>query len=259
MSVRFDRWCLAAGALAWSACTGPASGTRSDGGDVDAAWPNGAPGGDGAADEGNDLDAGVCQPRNVAGFSPPPYPYGRADANSHPCGDYGGDAGLVRAYGDACLGLSRSYGACMAVSVPDSASAAACYDCLITTEESDASPFGVVIGGPFPIINYAACIESLDPTEAGASCARAAYAAASCAEYACKPTCPIHDDVSHAAFEACTNEAILGACSGYYLSAVGCAYAEQGDGDTPVARVCFAETTAEDHYLSIARYFCGAQ
>jgi hypothetical protein len=103
----------------------------------------------------------------------------------------------------------------------------------------------------------AGCVQDVDPTEAGTSCARALYAAGVCALYACESTCPVTDDVSRAAFEVCTNEALSGACAGYALPATSCVVAEKGDGGTPVATVCFAGSPALDHYLAFAKYFCG--
>jgi hypothetical protein len=41
------------------------------------------------------------------------------------------------------------------------------------------------------------------------------------------------------------------------LRAEACLTAEVGDGGTPVGTICFGGSTAEDHYLSVARYLCG--
>jgi hypothetical protein len=167
-----------------------------------------------------------------------------------------GDGGLVQAFGDACLGHGATYAACSGLAPPDAAGASACYACLFT--EEDASTYGVVVNAIAPVVDYGGCIGAVDPSEAGASCAKLSDDAYRCAEYACRPSCPVTDDPSLAAFQACLNEAFSGGCAGYALRALACTFAEQGDGGTPVARVCYGGTTREDHYLAAAQYFCAA-
>jgi hypothetical protein len=246
-------------ALACSGCTSAPNDPAPDGGAGDAARRDvstlGGDAGDGAVEAGSDADSGGCHPMNVSGFQPPPYP--SPPARSLACSGQNGDGGLVALYGEACLGHAATYGSCAAFGAPDAASAAACVGCLLTPENWDASLNAVVVSAPIPVVNYAVCIQDVDPTDAGISCARALYAAGACVEYACESTCPVTDDVSRAAFEVCTNEAWSGPCAGYALLADSCVGAENDDGGTPVATVCFAGTSKQDHYLAIAHYVCG--
>jgi hypothetical protein len=268
MKVRLDfRWMVAAGLavcmLVCSGCTGGSNGTSSDGGDGAAPVSDGGVDepreGDGwvaadAAATSPDADEGGCHPMSVAGFQPSALVPTRP---SLACNGFNGDGGLVQSYGDSCIGHSRTFGACAAVAIPDAAGAAACYGCLVTPESPDASPYGAAVIVTIPFVNYGGCIQAVDPTEAGVSCAQTLSAAATCADYACRQACPVTDDSSYNAYVACWNEATSGACSGYWLPAEGCMLTEQGDGGTDVARICFGGATTEDDYLSLAHYFCG--
>jgi hypothetical protein len=209
----------------------------------------------GAGGDAQGADAGVCRPVEVSGFVPPSSVPGTSTSLS--CNGYNGDAGLVPSYGDACLGVAATYDSCARFAVPDGGGAAACYACLVTPAGQVASSYGVVVAAAIPVVNYGACIETVAPTAAGRSCALALTAAAKCADYACKPTCPVFDEASFSAYATCTNDALYGACVGYTLESLACLAAEQGDGGTPVASTCFAGATAEDHYLSIAHFLCG--
>jgi hypothetical protein len=209
-----------------------------------------------ALDAALDAGASACHPVGVSGFQPGAYigPLVRSMA----CDGFNGEGGLVEAYGNACLSHNATYESCAGLSPPDAATASACLACLVTPERTDASQYGVVIAtNASPIVNYFGCIQALDPTEAGVSCAHALDEAAQCADYACESVCPVSDDSSQAAFLACFNEALTGACLDHALRAQSCLATEQGDGGTPIAKVCFGGTTAEDHYSATARYFCG--
>jgi hypothetical protein len=171
------------------------------------------------------------------------------------CAAFGGDGGLIGEYGAACLGHAATFGSCATFEPPDAAGAEACYRCLVTPEDLDAASWGAVIGITVPTVNYVGCIEALDPSDAGTSCAEAVAAAEGCAAYAC--ACPVTDDPSHSAYLACLDDALAGGCAGYSALVYSCLAAEEGDGGSPVATVCLAGSTAEDHYLALARHFCG--
>jgi hypothetical protein len=273
MLVRFALFCfvptcIAAGAALGSGCTGASKALAPDGGDG-AAMPSDSAvdvSDDGfAATDAGDMsdsdggvapDAGRCHPGSATGFQPPtvaPPAY----APSLACNGFNDDGGLVASYGAACLGHASTYESCAAFAAPDAAGASACYRCLTTTESPDASAYGAVAVVTVPFVNYGGCAQLLDPTDAGASCALVATAAAFCSEYVCKPSCPITDQASFNEYMACWNAANAGPCIGYWLGMVSCLQAEQGDGGTPVANVCFGGQTAEDHYRSFASYLCG--
>jgi hypothetical protein len=178
---------------------------------------------------------------------------------SSACADFEGDGGLVESYGDQCLSVVATYDSCRAFVVPDGGAGAPCYACLVTPYDPDAgsSSYGVVIGAAMPTVNYFGCIQAVDPSDAGVSCAHALNAAVACADYACRPTCPVVDDVSLIAYNHCLENALSGACIEYSLPAKLCMDAEKGDGGTPVGSACFAGISALDHYLAMAHYFCG--
>jgi hypothetical protein len=211
-------------------------------------------GGGGAMDSVATTDAAACQPINVAAFQPPPYPGVVLGSSSLPCSAYDGGALLVQSYGDACLGHAATYETCRAFAVPTAGAAAACYQCLVSDDPSSAS-FSAVVRAVYPVVNYPACVQALDPSDAGLGCARSAYDAAACAVYACQPNCPVSSEATRSAFETCTNEAAFGPCVGYALPAAECLGLEQNN--PTVAAICFAGSFAEDHYLAIAHHFCG--
>jgi hypothetical protein len=245
---------LLAAACAYLACSSRVDGDSPDGGH-DAAVADGSSAeaslgtpSDAAPDSPVDAGGVVCHPMSVSGYVPRPFigPSVRSAA----CSGFDGDGGLVQAYGDSCLGHSATYESCSSFSAPDASGAKGCYAC-------DASSYGVAIAATTPVVNYFGCIQAVDLTEAGTSCARTLEIAAECLDYACRTACPpITDDSSQSAYLSCTDEALGGGCVGYALSAQECLSVEQGDGGTPVAKVCFGGITAEEHYLASARYFC---
>jgi hypothetical protein len=268
MNMRFVFCCAAVGCVVvlvfvCSGCSGSSSKTPlAEAGANDATRPAeatvdaGVPGPfDAGAEAGSDAGGEGCHPGNVSGYRPPAYV--GASTVSLACDGFNVEGGLVQSYGDACLGHAATYATCAAFAVPDAAGAAGCYGCLVTTESPDASTYGAVVVATIPVVNYNGCIQMVDPSEAGVSCAHALSAAYGCYEYACKAACPITDETSRAAFVTCANEAASGACAGYTLPGQACLTAEQGDGGTSVATICFAGTTAEDHYFSVAHHFCG--
>jgi hypothetical protein len=213
--------------------------------------------GDAAHDDAPHVGTAKCHPMSVTGFVPPPYV--GPSVRSAACAAFDGDGGLAKAFGDSCLGASATYGPCAHLSLPDAAGAAACYSCLVSSPSPDASSYGVALEDrTAAVVNYFGCIQALDPTDAGISCAHAVQLLVYCVDYACKAACPpVSDDVSRGAYQSCTDEALRGGCLGYALSAQQCLSIEQGDGSTPVATVCFGGKTEEDHFLAAAHYFCG--
>jgi hypothetical protein len=249
--------------VALAGCTGHSNGTPADAGEefapVAEAALDGSDEGSALADSAALLDAdgaAMCHPGSVAGFrSPAVVPSRRSTA----CNGFGGDGGLVKLYGDACIGHMATYDACKAVSVPpNDAGAAACLQCLVSQQSPDASAYGAVVVVTIPQTNYPGCLQLLDPSEAGVACAQSFTSAGTCADYACKSACPPVDQGSLDEYNACWNEATSGACAGYWLGVESCMLAESGDGGTVVGQACFGGATIEDDYLSIAKLICGA-
>ena len=202
-------------------------------------------------------DAGACIPMNTARYAPRTFQY--AEAGSTACAGFGGDGGLIQAYGDACFGHGATFAACAGFAFPQpdaDPAAASCVQCLLTVETPDAA-YGAVGLITVPMIDYPACIQATDPTDAGAACAQAVSQVALCAEYACKSACPVVDDSTQATYLNCWNEAWTSVCAGYGAAASACLAAERADGGTPTAQLCFPGPTDEANYLSIARLLCG--
>jgi hypothetical protein len=210
-----------------------------------------------ASDDAPEVAMPSCHPMNVSGFVPPSYV--GPSVRSAACAALDGGGGVAQAYGDSCLGNSATYGLCAGFSPGDAAGADACYTCLVSSRRPDASAYGVAIEEEtVGVVNYFGCIQALDPTDAGISCAHAVQLLVYCVDYACRAACPpITDHLSRGAYQSCTDEALRGGCLGYALSAQQCVSIEQGDGSTPVATVCFGGKTEEDHFLAAAHYFCG--
>lgn len=244
----------AIGALASTSCSasdGAASDAGRDGTGTAADADDAGPTGDGAPGE-----SAACRPGSVAGFQPASFVPGILSA-PRACDGFGDDGGFVQSIGDACLGHAATYDTCAAVALADAAGASACYDCLLTPQIPDASAYGASALAVVPIVNYAGCVQALDPSDAGKSCARALSDAYLCYEYACEGACSVTDEASRDAFVACVNEASTGACLAYSLAAQNCMLVEQGDGGSLVGSVCFGGSSAEDHFLSVAHHFCG--
>jgi hypothetical protein len=241
---------LAAAGLGSLGCTHAHDDFASDAGAIDDAPMDGGTG-DAVA------EASACRPGSIAGFAPKAAPGPLAQSNA--CNGFGGPTGFVSAYGEACLAAdqgSRTYSTCAAFGVPDASGADACFHCLITPE--DASTYRVVVLAPIGILDYAGCIQAVDPSDAGRSCAQAMNDAYTCAEYACKPNCPVTDDTSYVALTTCLDEASKGPCLSYTLLEVECLAAAEGDGGTRFDQVCFHGDSVLSKYLTMAQYFCGA-
>lgn len=193
-----------------------------------------------------------CEPMNTLSFVPP---LTRSEeAGAQVCVGQGGDGGVVKAYGDACIGHLATFETCGSFVAPDAGQLATCYECVVTAQ-SDAAAYGAVVAGVIPFVNYAGCIEAADPTPAGALCARYVYQAAECADYACRTVCPIVDDPSDRAYVNCYNLAWTTVCAGYGNLANNCIVDER----VGAAEECFPEGgTTEDDYLSITRVLCGS-
>jgi hypothetical protein len=158
-------------------------------------------------------------------------------------------------YATACLRSADTYSDCATFSVGQDASAGKCLDCI---RPPDGGSAGVVATlGHVVFVDYGSCVQALDPTDAGASCAQAIVASAECSVYACASVCPVIDGASRDAFLACTNEAQSGGCASYALAAAFCTLGEQGDGATAIDKGCLGGVSIEANFFSFEHYLCG--
>jgi hypothetical protein len=216
-------------------------------------------------DSGHDAapEAG-CAPGSVAGFVVPPYVHAQSQAII--CQD-SEDAWFAQ----QCFGAGATLESCAAYATSNAADAGpdagpfitsnGCAACLVTPANSDAG-YGPGVAGTIVTPNLAGCIELADVNATGLSCAQAVQAAADCADYACKTTCPVTDDASRAAYIACTTAASTGACSTYTLAAQACIATELGDGGTAasqrVQQWCFSSSDPATQIAELALFFCSS-
>jgi hypothetical protein len=241
--------------------------------------------GDGGTNDGSSsLDgAVVCAPGNVTGFVPPPFVHS-AQQFTAGCSEHDTTAFTV-----SCASDASTYETCS--SYPFEAllwgENPMCTSCLVGPEitlsddagspddAGDASPapppvYGGAITARITIPNVAGCVELTDPSDAGVGCATAIQAAWRCAEYACNPTCPVHDDATQAAYVACTQAAATSVCSTYAGPAAACLEAETDAGGQTYAQCLgpslgFYDQSAADTptgagipVYNIAQFFCNS-
>jgi len=246
--------------------TGQDSGTDSTVPPVDAgpdasSPEDSGPGTDSGPDSGT--DAG-CAPRAITGFVAPPYIHGTGEG--FVCGF---DSTEPTILANDCYGDASTYTACNsfgAVGDDDAAVPAQCLSCLISPEGSDAG-YGAMIQSVVLVPNLAGCIEGVDQTDAGLSCAMAIQAAWECAEFACKTACPVSDEASQQAYIHCTGEAEGTVCAAYTTAASNCIAAEQAafaeagtnsNGAGAMNAFCFGGSTPASQAADIAAYFCAS-
>ncbi len=242
---------------------GQDSGTDSTVPPVDAGSDTGTPVMEAGPDSSPGTDAG-CAPQAITGFVAPPYVHGIGEG--FPC-NIGSTEPTILA--NDCFGDASSYTTCnsfAATGDDDAAVPAQCLSCLISPEGSDAG-YGGMIQGVVLVPNLAGCIEGVDPTDAGLSCAKAIQQAWECAEFACKTACPVSDEGSQQAYVHCTGEAAGTVCAAYATAATNCIAAEQAafaeagaspNGPGAMNEFCFGGTTPAAQAADIAAYFCAS-
>jgi hypothetical protein len=288
VGISYTALSCAGAAVATAGCFSASSGGGQPQANFDASIDSAFPEGDAAADTfvppveaGNDVtvppvdsgtpfvDAGHdaapeagCAPGSVAGFVAPPYV--PAQSQNIICQD-SEDAWFAQ----QCFGAGATLESCaaFATSVPADAGPEAgpaiqspgCAQCLLTAANTDAGAFGPGIAGTVVVPNIAGCIELADNSAQGLACAQAVQAAADCVDYACKPSCPVTDDASRAAYIACTTAASTGACSTYTMAANACIAAEIGDsGTSNVQTWCFSSADPATQIAELALFFCSS-
>lgn len=206
-------------------------------------------------DAGSDVvDAAPgCAPASMAGFMPPAYIH--ANGQTFDCPNHEGAFLTATCFGDA-----STPAACSAFpdgGVPDGSTISdPCNACLRSDEVPDGGTYGPFVRvGSTTVANVAGCVEIADPTDAGASCAASIQAAAVCVDRACRPSCPVTDNPSLAAYVACTKLAAAGTCLTFAQPAIACASAE-ADAGTNAQQFCFSSSDPFTQFEKLAAYFC---
>jgi hypothetical protein len=224
----------------------PAAGgpLESDAGD-DAA-PSNSAGGGGIfpADE-----AGACRPGDVQTYEPGPYHFAAGAWRGLCAVDGPAGNGQDRLFFEKCLAPDATPETCAAFQV-DPANAD-CAKCILTANTAaDRDGYGPLINqGTFITTNVAGCLELSDPS--ALSCAKAVQALSGCELRACEANCPVHDQASRAAYDACATHADHDGCLPY-ASAAACT-----SGAAASAPLCFLSSFT-DFYYAVVALFCGA-
>lgn len=204
-------------------------------------------------DAGPDVAVG-CAPANMAGFVPPPYVH--ASGQTFDCPSHEGAFLTATCFGDA-----STVAACSAfpdAGIPDGSTVSAqCNSCLRSDEAPDGGTYGpfIRVGGT-TVANVAGCVEIADPSDAGQSCAVAIQAAAVCVDRACRPSCPVTDNPSRAAYIACTKLAAAGTCLTFTQAAVACSNVTADSGTSSAQQFCFSSSDPFTQFEKLAAYFC---
>ncbi len=212
--------------------------------------PDGSTGG-GSSGGGttSSTDASACHAGAVDTYQPEPYHFAAA-AWRGVC-VIGGPTGTGqdRGFFDACLGPQATRDACTAFR--SNSDNDGCASCIETADT--ASHYGPLInqGGTFLTANVAGCIELTDPN--ALSCAKALQARNGCESWACEANCPVADQNSRSAYDACAADADRTGCQSY-AAAAECALSEADSGP---ASKCLLSAFA-DFYYAVVPLFCGS-
>jgi hypothetical protein len=209
-----------------------------------AGYPQGTGGSGSDASREGSASVTSCHPASVETFAAATY------RHALPPGQGACDPDLINAYYVDCLApLTASKSVCDAFAQAN-ATCAAC----ITTDEA-ASAYGpLVLVDGYVQANVAGCIEVEDPSDR--SCAMAQQALSDCELAACAVNCPVVDQSSFAAYEACAAQADATGCQAYYAAAQ-CLSAEVDAGDAGPESACLA-SDFKHFYDVVVPLFCGA-
>lgn len=195
-----------------------------------------------------------CAPANMAGFVPPAYIH--ANLQTFDCPSHEG-----KFLASTCFGDASTVAACSAfpdAGVPDGSTISAdCNTCLRSTEVPDGGTYGpfVRLANNVTVANVAGCVELSDFSDAGQSCAAAIQAAAVCVDRACRPSCPVTDNPSRAAYVSCTKLAAAGTCLTFAQAAAACTNQEVDAGGA-AQQFCFSSADPFTQFEKLAAYFC---
>jgi hypothetical protein len=196
-----------------------------------------------ASTEGS-APATSCHPGSVETFVAPAYRHATS-AGQGVC-----DPTAIADYYASCLASGASKSTCEGFS--DSRPHSECAACITTVEAAPAYGPLILVDGFFQA-NVAGCIELEDPTDR--LCAMAQQALSDCELAACAVNCPVTDQASFAAYQACAAQADGAGCQAYYATAQ-CLSAEVDAGDAGPERACLAPDF-RTFYNAIVPLFCG--
>jgi hypothetical protein len=185
-----------------------------------------------------------CCPGPTTGFKPtwkPPAAHQDACTQAQIDGFYKG-----------CIKTGATQQTCAPYGTNGTSSNQACAKCLFTA--STASAYGPLIDvGGVVELNIAGCIAIDEGKLDGSGCGGAYQANSQCEDAMCKSNCPVTDDATFAAYQACVQQADATECQAYSNGAA-CAAAIEEAG-APGAS-CVSTQTFDDGYKAMAPIFC---
>jgi hypothetical protein len=196
---------------------------------------------DAAADAGS-----VCPPADVSTFVPPAYRPAHRQAGA--C-----SSRQIADFYDLCLDENTSSSGWCASEFGATGTTAnrACAACILTPDT--AATLGPVLGrGDHVDLNVAGCFE----LSGSSSCAQQIEANRACGVAACMSNCPVTDEPSFAAYEACLAQASQTGCSSFATQAAACT-GGAADGGAASACVGGPNDGFREGYFSIVPLFCG--
>jgi hypothetical protein len=201
----------------------------------------------GTPDTSVSLDTGApdtattgCSPQSVSGFTPT---YTQPVAKSIKC-----TTTQTNNIYAGCLAANATMATCQTAYN----AAPTCYNCIFTP--STAASWGAVIemtNGTVRV-NLAGCVQNSDSTQT--TCAHSLAAHEGCDEAACEAACPVTDQMSLDAYNACFTSADSGGCATYATTANNCQAAIPS---SSAAYRCFQGATFQALYQNVVPAFCG--
>jgi len=186
-------------------------------------------------------DAGACAPQPVPGFQPAWIP---PRAPTPAC-----NATQISTFIADCLGTTG--GTACGTFQSDSANAA-CLTCMTSPYNATQTVDGPLLQGMnYLVLNIGGCISLTDPCQM--SCAAAWEARQLCELASCGSVCPVTDDTSGAAYEACVNTADTCSCLPESTVALTC---QSGLAGSPASE-CFPLSSFNAAAMTFATLFCG--
>jgi hypothetical protein len=188
-----------------------------------------------------DTDASMCAPVDISTFTPPAYVSAKKVLGT--C-----TVKQISDYDSMCN--TSPYTGCSAWQAVTANKA--CLGCLVSKDTDN--PWGALVEHTMQGVsndNVAGCIE----IEGNLTCAKAYEALSACEDAACPPSvCPVTDQTTFTAYEACAKSADSGACKTYASAVQACQGVDDGG---PISTICQGGTDFHSIFLAISPVFCG--
>ena len=143
--------------------------------------------------------------------------------------------------------------------IPDGSTVSAqCNSCLRSDEAPDGGTYGpsIRVGGT-TVANVAGCVEIANRRTPGSRARWQSRRPRSASNRACRPSCPVTDNPSRAAYVACTKLAAAGTCLTFPQAAVALLERDGRLGhEQRATKFCFSSSNPFTQFEKLAAYFC---